>query len=56
MIYFVGGNMIELIRKEQLPICLDILKKSYENIAVTFGMTEENCVHTGEELGCHCTY
>lgn len=47
MIYFVCGNMIELIRKEQLPICLDILKKSYENTAETFGMTEENCPYRG---------
>lgn len=39
--------MIELIKKEQLPICLDILKRSYENTAVTFGMTEENCPYRG---------
>lgn len=39
--------MIELIKKEQLPICLDILRKSYENTAVTFGMTEENCPYRG---------
>lgn len=39
--------MIELIRKEQLPICLDILSRSYENTAVTFGMTEDNCPYRG---------
>lgn len=39
--------MIELVRKEQLPICLGILKRGYENIAITFGMTEENCPYRG---------
>ena len=39
--------MIRPIQKEQLPICLDILKKSYEKTAVTFGMTEENCPYRG---------
>ena len=39
--------MIELIKREQLPICLDILKNSYENTAVSFGMTEENCPYRG---------
>lgn len=39
--------MIESIRREQFPICLDILRRSYENTAVTFGMTEENCPYRG---------
>lgn len=39
--------MIESIRRDQLPICLDILSRSYENTAVTFGMTEENCPYRG---------
>lgn len=39
--------MIERINKEHLPKCLDILKRSYENTAVTFGMTEENCPYRG---------
>lgn len=39
--------MIESIRREQLPICLDILSRSYENTAVTFGMTEDNCPYRG---------
>lgn len=39
--------MIESVKKEQLPACLDILKQSYENTAVKFGMTEENCPYRG---------
>ena len=39
--------MVERIKREQLPACLDILKTSYENTAVTFGMTEENCPYRG---------
>ena len=39
--------MIERIKKEQLPACIDILKMSYENTAVTFRMTEENCPYRG---------
>lgn len=35
--------MIEAIKKEQLPECLNILKQGYENTAVKFGMTEDNC-------------
>ena len=39
--------MIKPIRREQLPVCLEILKSSYEKTAVTFGMTEENCPYRG---------
>ena len=39
--------MINKITREQLPKCLDILTKSYEDSAVTFGMTEENCPYRG---------
>ena len=39
--------MIISIQKDQLPTCLDILKRSYENTAITFGMTEENCPYRG---------
>ena len=39
--------MIELVKREQLSECLEILKLSYENTAVTFGMTEENCPYRG---------
>ena len=39
--------MIKPIRREQLPICLEILKRSYEKTAMTFGMTEKNCPYRG---------
>ncbi len=39
--------MIKRIEKEQLPICLDIMRKGYEDSAVNFGMTEENCPYRG---------
>lgn len=39
--------MIEPVLKEHLPVCLDIIKKSYEDTAVAFGMTEENCPYRG---------
>lgn len=39
--------MIAAICREQLPACLEILKCGYENTAVTFGMTEENCPYRG---------
>ena len=39
--------MIKPIRREQLSICLEILKRSYEKTATTFGMTEENCPYRG---------
>ena len=39
--------MIKPIRREQLPVCLEILKRSYEKTATTFGMTEENCPYRG---------
>ena len=39
--------MIKCIDKVQLPECLDVIKRSYEDIAVTFGMTESNCPYRG---------
>ncbi len=39
--------MIEPIRREHLSTCLDIIKRSYEDTAATFGMTEENCPYRG---------
>ena len=39
--------MIQPIKKEQLPICLEIMKQGYEDTAVKFGMTEVNCPYRG---------
>lgn len=39
--------MIQLIKREQLQECLDILKQGYEHTALTYGMTEENCPYRG---------
>lgn len=39
--------MIEPVKWEQLPIYLNILRESYEETAVAFGMTEENCPYRG---------
>lgn len=39
--------MIEPVRREHLSTCLDVIKRSYEDTAVTFGMTEENCPYRG---------
>ena len=39
--------MIEPIKKENLPKCLDILRLGYEKTAIQFGMTEENCPYRG---------
>lgn len=39
--------MIKAIRREQLPKCLEIMKLGYENTALLFGMTEENCPYRG---------
>ncbi|MBR4887565.1 MAG: GNAT family N-acetyltransferase [Clostridia bacterium] len=39
--------MIVPIKIEFLPSCLEIMKLSYENTAIKFGMTEENCPYRG---------
>ena len=39
--------MIIDVKKELLPICLNILKASYEDSAISYGMTEENCPYRG---------
>jgi len=39
--------MIEPIRREQLHVCLNILKRGYERTAIEFGMTEDNCPYRG---------
>ena len=39
--------MIETIKKECLYKCLEIMKQGYENTAVKFGMTEDNCPFRG---------
>ncbi len=39
--------MIEPIKKEHLHKCLEIMKAGYENTAIQFGMTEENCPYRG---------
>ena len=39
--------MIEPIKKEFLPACLEIMESGYENTAITFGMTEDNCPYRG---------
>lgn len=39
--------MIEPINKELLHKCLEIMKLGYENTAIKFGMTEENCPYRG---------
>lgn len=39
--------MIELVKKEHLPGCLAVIKKSYEKSAIDFDMTEENCPYRG---------
>ena len=39
--------MIVEIRRDQLPACLDILHRSYEPVALRFGLTRENCPHRG---------
>ncbi|HBL84383.1 MAG: hypothetical protein A2Y17_04855 [Clostridiales bacterium GWF2_38_85] len=40
-------QMIIDVSKDLLPNCLDVLKSSYEDSAVAFGMTEENCPYRG---------
>ncbi len=39
---YMENKMIQLIKKEQLQECLDVLKQGYEHTARTYGMTEEN--------------
>lgn len=39
--------MIEPIKKEFLYQCLSIMQLGYENTAIQFGMTEENCPYRG---------
>ncbi len=39
--------MIKKISMEELARCLDIVKTSYEDIAIKFGMTEDNCPYRG---------
>ena len=39
--------MIVPIKKEHLHKCLEIMKLGYEDIAVKFGMTEDNCPYRG---------
>ena len=39
--------MIRAVTREELPVCLNVLRESYEASAVTFGMTEENCPYRG---------
>ena len=44
---YMENKMIQLIKREQLQECLDILKQGYEHTALTYGMTEENCPYRG---------
>lgn len=46
--------MIKPIKKEDLQKCLDIMKLGYEDIAVQFGMTEENCPYRGRTRLPYC--
>ena len=39
--------MIRPITRELLFSCLEIMKLGYENTAIKFGMTEENCPYRG---------
>ena len=39
--------MIKKILRSDLPECLDVIHRSYETIAVKFGLTEENCPDRG---------
>lgn len=34
---------IKAIKREQLPICLDVIHKSFKTVAADFGFTEQNC-------------
>lgn len=42
-----AGIVILPASREQLPACLDILRRGYEDTAVRFGMTEQNCPYRG---------
>lgn len=39
--------MIKPISKSELPMCLEVFHKGYEDVAVKFGLTEENCPDRG---------
>jgi len=39
--------MIKSIIRSELRECLDVLKAGYEDIAIKFGMTEDNCPYRG---------
>ncbi len=35
--------VIKAIKREQLPLCLEVIHKSFETVAHDFGFTEQNC-------------
>ncbi len=46
--------MISPVKKEDLHTCLEIMALGYENIAVQFGMTEDNCPYRGRTRLPYC--
>jgi len=45
--YFRDLRKIKPVNKTDLPECLDVIRRSYETVAVEFGLTEENCPDRG---------
>ena len=39
--------MIRAVIKEELPVCLEVIHRSFQTVADEFGLTKENCPTNG---------